>query len=382
MSKHHSHRFVLLGATSLAMLTALTACSQPVETETEVGTDTEMETGTAIDDAAGPRLAEDTTRPADGVTPPENDRELAAVDIQEWNVPWEGRPRDPYTLDGETVWFVGQENSYIATLDVADGSFDRIDLRDGAGPHNLIVGEDGRVWYAGNRDAHIGIYDPQSGSFDYVELEGDGVADPHTQIFDDEGHVWFTSQRGNTVSRLDMQSRDYVTLDVPTARARPYGIVQAPDGTIWVALFGTNKLASVDPQTMTLTEHQLPDDSARPRRIGVTSDGHVWYGDYENGRLGRLDPASGEIEEWPLPSAELARPYAMAIDGRDRVWLVETGIEPNYLVGFDPAQNAFTSVTAIPSTGGVVRHMQYLPQTNEIWFGSDMGTIGRASLPD
>jgi len=106
----------------------------------------------------------------------------------------------------------------------------------------------------------------------------------------------------------------------------------------------------------------------------------IWYGDYARGYLGRLDPAGGTVTEWAMPSGENARPYAFATDGQDRIWFVETGVDPNYFVGFDPRTEEFFSITGIPSGGGVVRHMQYLPEREEIWFGSDMGTIGRARI--
>lgn len=172
---HASIRFHLMAASAACAL--LAACSAPEDSAIE-----------PVSDSPAPApVSHEDTRPADGVAPPETSPERNAVDIQEWDVQWEGRPRDPYTLDGETVWFVGQANSYIGRLDVATGEMTRTDLREGAGPHNLIVNPDGRIWYAGNRDAHIGIYDPADGTFDYVETPPDTVADPHTQIFDGQG---------------------------------------------------------------------------------------------------------------------------------------------------------------------------------------------------
>ncbi|WP_300541270.1 lyase [Maricaulis sp.] len=366
---------------SLAILVsaAVAACSQPAP-----------QNGVEEPPAETPAASEDMSAPAEetsatGAEPDAaaaNDAppQMATVDIEEWNVPWEGRPRDPYTLDGETVWFVGQVNSYIARLDVATGQMERIDLREGAGPHNLIVDPTGDVWYAGNRDAHIGRYDVDSGEFEIIDTPRDTARDPHTQIWNADGDIWFTSQGANSVGFLDVSERSVEIIAVPTPGARPYGIKLAPDGTIWVALFGTHKLASIDPETMELTEHDLPREEIRPRRIGITSDGRVWYGDYNGGYLGVFDPASGEVTEWAMPSGENARPYALAVDGQDRIWFVETGVDPNYFVGFDPESESFFSITAIPSGGGVVRHMQYLPQNGEIWFGSDMGTIGRARV--
>ena len=73
-------------------------------------------------------------------------------------------------------------------------------------------------------------------------------------------------------------------------------------------------------------------------------------------------------------------PYAMTVDDKDRLWFVESGPQPNRLVGFDPAQESFFSVNAVPSGGGSVRHMVYDPATNSIWFGTDTNYLARAMV--
>ena len=66
---------------------------------------------------------------------------------------------------------------------------------------------------------------------------------------------------------------------------------------------------------------------------------------------------------------------------RDRIWIVETGPEPNQFVGFDPMTEEIFSVTEVPSGGGTVRHMYFDAETNAVWFGADTNTIGVAQLP-
>ncbi|NNG05147.1 MAG: lyase [Inquilinus sp.] len=307
---------------------------------------------------------------------------VSPVDIEEWTVPYgSSRPRDPDAVGDREVWFVGQRGDYLARLDPGPGDCVRRDLERNTGPHNLIVGADGVVWYAGNRQGHIGRYDPASDTIEKIAMPDDAARDPHTLIFDaGERQIWFTVQNGNFVGRLRVADRSVDLIPVPSRGARPYGIVVSPDGVAWIALFGTNKLASVDPETLTLTEHPLPVSGARPRRLGLTSDGQVYFVDYARGRLGRLDPGSGAVREWPMPSGRRARPYGMAIDGQDRIWFVESGPSPNNFVGFDPATEAFFSVTPIPSGGGSVRHMDYDSGTGTVWFGTDRNTIGRARV--
>ncbi|GGE31580.1 hypothetical protein GCM10011367_02450 [Marinicauda pacifica] len=300
--------------------------------------------------------------------------------IEEWTVPYEtSRPRDPYTVDGDTIWFVGQVTDYIASFDVSEAEFSKVDLQDGDGPHNLIVEPDGQaVWYAANRAAHVGRYDVETGEFERVMMPDGHPEDPHTMIFDAQGDIWFTGQGANTVSKLDVSERTVETLEVPTPDARPYGIKIAEDGTVWVVLLGTNKLASIDPGTMALTEHELPREESRPRRLAITDDGRIWYTDYAGSRVGVFDPATQEVNDWLTPSGEGSRPYGMARDGEGRLWLVETGVQPNAFVGFDPETEAFVSNTEVPSGGGTVRHMEYYAPDGVIWFGADTNTIGRA----
>jgi len=114
--------------------------------------------------------------------------------------------------------------------------------------------------------------------------------------------------------------------------------------------------------------------------MAITSDDRVWYVDYSRGFLGRLDPANGQFKEWALPGGPAALPYAMTSDDKDRLWMVETGPQPNRLVGFDPKTEKFFGITPIPSGGGTVRHMMFDRRGGQIWFGTDNNTIGRAEV--
>jgi virginiamycin B lyase len=304
------------------------------------------------------------------------------VEITEWAVPWENtRPRDPYVGPDGRVWFVGQTGDYVGVLDPASGKFERFELDEGTGPHNLIVGADGMIWYAGNRAAHIGRLDPRTGKIVKYPMPDPAVRDPHTLVWDANGDIWFTAQGANFVGKLMTRTGEVRLIPVPTERARPYGIVLDSKGRPWINLLGTNKLATVDPATMQLREIEIPRAEARTRRIGVTSDDKVWYVDYAAGHVGEYDPATGKFREWLIPAGEGGRPYAMAVDDRDRIWFVETGVRPNRFVGFDPRSEEFFSITEIGSGGGTVRHMVFHPQTRTIWFGTDTNTIGRAVIP-
>ncbi|HYH81410.1 MAG TPA: hypothetical protein VEX86_16525 [Longimicrobium sp.] len=302
--------------------------------------------------------------------------------VREWPVPWErSRPRDPF-VDGQgRVWFVGQVGNYVAHLDPASGQFRRFELEEGALPHNLVVGPDGAVWYAGNGNGHIGRMDPATGQVRRFPMPDSTVRDPHTLVFGADGGLWFTVQGGNVVGQLNPANGQVRVVRMPERGSRPYGIVLDARGRPWFNLFGTNQLGTIDPATMQLSLVSLPRDVARSRRIDITPDGKLWYVDYAGGMLGRYDPATRQFKEWALPGGASARPYAMAVDDRARVWFVETGARPNRLIGFDPGTERFFSTTEIPSGGGAVRHMYFHKPTRQIWFGTDANTVGRATLP-
>jgi virginiamycin B lyase len=310
------------------------------------------------------------------------------VPIKEWTVPWErSRPRDPY-LDRKTgdVWFVGQVGNYVGRLNPKTGEFRRYELEERALPHNVVVDADGTVWYAGNGNGHIGKMDPATGKVTRYPMPDSTVRDPHTLTFGTDGDLWFTAQRAGYVGRLVKATGEVKLARVGQGRTLPYGIEVDSKGNAWVNEFGTNKIAMLDPRTLAVREFELPNANARSRRIAVTPDDAVWYVDYARGFLGHLDPATGKVEEFAMPGGERSRPYAMTHDDKGRLWFVETGTQPNHLVGFDPKTRAFFSVTPIrSSTDGAgrntVRHMMYHAPTREIWFGTDANTIGRAVVP-
>jgi virginiamycin B lyase len=304
--------------------------------------------------------------------------------ITEWKVPWaQSRPRDPYLDPTGRVWFVGQAGNYLAYLDPARGDFKRFELDAGTLPHNLIVDPKGVVWYAGNGNGTIGRFDPATGKTTHYAMPDPAARDPHTLVFDRSGDIWFSVQRSNFVGKMTTATGSVRLIRVPTPSALPYGIAVDSKSRPWFVEFGSNKLGTVDPATFKVTEYTLPRERARPRRIAITADDRIWYVDYVGGMLGRFDPRTAKFSEWAMPAGGGALPYAMAADDKNRIWFVETGPQPNRIVGFDVATEKFLGETPIAESGGLtVRHMVYHPGTRALWFGTDANTIGRALVPE
>jgi virginiamycin B lyase len=305
-----------------------------------------------------------------------------APTVTEWNVPWGGtRPRDPAVGSDGRIWFVGQVGNYIGVLDPKTGNFRRYDIDEGTHPHNVVMGPDGAAWYAGNQNGIIGRLDPATGEVKRFPMPEADLTDPHTLIFDKSGNLWFTLQGSNAVGHLDPKSGKVRIVRVPQKGSRPYGIVLDSKQRPWFVEFGGNRIGTIDPATFQLKEYTIPDPGARPRRIALGTDDRVYAGDYSRGKLVVLDPKTGQFTEYQNPAGNRSAPYAMASDDQGRIWQVETGVQPNRFVSFDPQTETFgTPVPVTPSGGIVVRHMVFASKTRSFWFGSDANTIGRVAL--
>ncbi len=306
----------------------------------------------------------------------------STVPVTEWKVPWpDSRPRDPAVAPDGRVWFVGQAGNYVAVLDPKTGNFKRYEIDGGTHPHNLIIAPDGGVWYSGNQNGMIGRLDPANGQVKRFPMPEKDLTDPHTQVFDPDGNIWFTLQASNAVGHLNTKTGAIRIVRMPNSGSRPYGILIDSKGRPWFDEFGTNRIGTVDPATFQLKEYPIPDPGARPRRIVVTPDDRVYVGDYSRGKLVALDPATGQFKEWQNPAGNRSAPYAMSGDDRGRVWQVETGVQPNQFVSFDPKTGKYGTPIPVSESGGIViRHMVFDPKTRSIWFGTDANTIGRLSL--
>ena len=284
----------------------------------------------------------------------------ATVTFTEWVTPTLGqRSRDPVEAPDGAIWWAGQWANLIGRIDPSTGEMTEYRLPPNAMPHSVNVDAGGAIWYMGNKNGTVGRLDPASGDITEFSMPDPAARDPHTAEFDADGILWFTLQQSNMVGRLDPKSGDIRLATMPVERARPYGIKVARDGTLWIACNGGNCIASMNPETMEITPIEVSDPGTTVRRLDIDGQGNIWFVNSGLGRLGRYDPQTGEVTEWPSPSGPGSHPYAIAVvDGA--VWYNESGVRPDMLVRFDPADETFQS-WPIPSGevhAGILRHMR------------------------
>jgi virginiamycin B lyase len=281
----------------------------------------------------------------------------ADVVFKEWMVPTPGaRPHDPLAFPDGSIWYTGHMANLLGRVDPRTGQFREFHPdTPSSGPHGLAADKDGNIWFTGNFAGYIGKLDPKTGKFTDYKLPDPKARDPHTPIFDRRGILWFTVQGVNMLGRLDPATGTIRLVNSPTPKSNPYGMVISSQDIPWFCEFGSNKLASIDPETLAIHEYALPNPASRPRRIAITPDDIIWYSDYARGYLGRFDTKTGDVQEFGSPGGPGSLPYGI-VYLKDAVWYSESGVRPNTLVRFDPANERFQTWT-IPSGGGVVRNM-------------------------
>lgn len=297
------------------------------------------------------------------------------IEIIEWMVPTPGqRSRDPIEAPDGSIWWTGMWASIAGRLDPETGDMQEYHLPPDSRPHGVFPGPDGNIWYTGNSNATIGMIDPETGIVTEYDTE---AGDPHTGIFHPNGNLYFTAQHAGMLGRLDPETGE---LREMRTEPRPYGIRVGNDGMLWIAYNGTNRIGAMDPDSMEITHYTVPNEESRIRRLYPDSQGNIWYVNSTQGKIGRLEPGTGAIREWDSPSGPDSHPYALAVID-DVVWYNESGMRPDALVRFDPANESFQS-WEIPSGVGIIRRMWVTQDNNLLIHQSSSNRIGLVRIND
>lgn len=295
------------------------------------------------------------------------------IEIIEWKVPTLGqRVRDPVEAPDGSIWWTGMWASLAGRLDPETGIMEEYRLPASSRPHTIVPDAEGNIWYTGNSNATVGRLDPISGTVTEYKTQ---ARDPHSATFHANGNLYFTAQGAAMLGRLNPTTGELKEIDT---EPRPYGIKVAADGMLWIAFNGTNKIGAMHPDTMEVKYYELPDDRTRVRRLDLDSEGMVWFVNSTMGKIGRLDPATGEIKQWDSPSGPKSHPYALAVID-DVIWYNESGMRPDALVRFNPANESFQS-WAIPSGVGIIRNVWATEAGNLLIHQSSSNRVGLVKI--
>jgi len=247
------------------------------------------------------------------------------------------------------VWYSGIQKHNLVVFDPKTEKFQCWDVPTEKGrPHGIKVDPDGFVWVTitGLPQNKVTMFDPKTELFvDYLmPFMPQKFMYPHTVVFDKAKNPVFSFEYGDAIGRIVRATGRLQVWEVPTPRARPYGIQVDRNGTIWAVEFLGNKIVQVNPRKGTLKEYSHPRIADDPglRRMAIDSRGRIWFGEHEFGSVGMFDPRTRRWKSWRAPAngGSPINIYSFNVDKNDVVWFSHFG--GNYIGRFNPRTQKFS----------------------------------------
>lgn len=235
------------------------------------------------------------------------------------------------------VWFTAQASGHLGWFDPRTARTELIALGAGSAPHGVIPGPDKAAWITdGGQGAIVRVGWPDRSVRVFPLPSGAPYANLNTAAFDADGDLWFTGQSG-VVGKLAVKSATVTVKDAPNGRG-PYGICTTPHGDVWWCSLAGSFIARIDRRTGDSTVVEPPTKNQGARRVWSDSRGRIWVSEWLSGQVSVHDPSARSWKSWKLPG-DNPRPYAVYVDGHDKVWLSDFG--GNAVFRFDPGSEKF-----------------------------------------
>jgi virginiamycin B lyase len=235
------------------------------------------------------------------------------------------------------VWFTAQASGHLGWFDPRTGRTELIALGAGSAPHGVIPGPDKAAWITdGGQGAIVRVGWPDRSVRVFALPAGTPYANLNTASFDHDGDLWFTGQSG-VVGKLAVKSGSVTVKDAPNGRG-PYGICTTPHGEVWWCSLAGSFIARIDRRSGDSTIVEPPTKNQGARRVWSDSRGRIWVSEWLSGQVSVHDPSVRSWKSWKLPG-DNPRPYAVYVDGHDKVWLSDFG--GNAVFRFDPGTEKF-----------------------------------------
>ena len=258
------------------------------------------------------------------------------------------------------VWFTAQASGHLGWFEPSSGRTELVALGTGSAPHGVIQGPDHAAWVTdGGQNAIARVSWPQRAVTLFRLPEGTPYANLNTCAFDGDGDLWFTGQSG-FVGRVETKTGTVTVKESPRGTG-PYGICTTPAGEVWWCSLAGSFIARIDRKTGDSQVVEPPTPRQGARRVWSDSQGRIWVSEWLSGNVSMHDPAKSTWRTWKVPG-DNAKPYAVYVDERDKVWLSDFG--SNAIFSFDASSEKFTRI-ALTNEGAAVR--QILGRAGEVW---------------
>ncbi|MFC5183054.1 virginiamycin B lyase family protein [Actinomadura harenae] len=234
------------------------------------------------------------------------------------------------------------------------------------GPYAITTGPDGALWFTLVEAAAIGRLVPGEEPRRFAVAPGSG---PTIITPGPDGALWFTEYRANRIGRITTDG-DVTEFPLPTAEARPFGIVTGPDGALWFTETATDGIGRITVDGA-VTEFPLPVRGAFPSAITAGPDGALWFTMNQANAIGRIT-TGGETTLYDLPT-EGAAPVGIAA-GDDCLWFVEIGAGQIGRIDLDGRVTEFALPDRASRPHAVTVDGDGVPWFTE-WAGNRLGSI-------
>jgi len=197
---------------------------------------------------------------------------------------------------------------------------------------------------------------------------------PHDPLATKDGAIWWSGQLSNKLGRLDPKTSAIREYSLKSPHTGPHGLTEDRSGNIWFTGNNTGLIGKLDPKTGLVTEYKLPDPTAKDAHtLLFDRSGILWFTVQQANKVGRLDPSNGQIKLVDMPSPR-SRPYGMAVNSKNVVFLVEFGA--NRIASIDSKTMAIKEYT-LPDPDARPRRLAITPD-DMIWYTDfARGFLGR-----
>ena len=219
----------------------------------------------------------------------------------------------------------------------------------GSRPHDPLATRDGAIWWTGQLANYLGRLDPKTGAMKEFKLKSPHTG-PHGLTEDREGNIWFTGNNLGLIGRLDPKTGAIEEYKLPDPKARdPHTLLFDRDGVLWFTVQQANMIGRLDPKLDPKSAIKLvtsPTEKSRPYGMALNSKNVVFIVEFGANKIMSISGADMQIKEYTLPDPG-ARPRRLVIGPDDKIWYSD--FARGFLGLLDPATGA---VKEWPSPSG------------------------------
>ena len=193
------------------------------------------------------------------------------------------------------VWFTELNADAVGMLDPHTGHIRQYRLSARAtvqtlNPYGIAVDPHGTIWFSESSTNLLGKLDPHTGAIH--TFPAPGTATLMEVASDTHGTIWVTSFNTGQLFRFTPTTSTFTAYtDSPVSTTGGlYGLAIGPAGDVWGTLTQNNAIVHLDPLKQNFITYQLPTPGALPFGIVISKDHALWFTESGSNKVGTLQP--------------------------------------------------------------------------------------------